>query len=236
MLMAAFGGISGNFPALEAVLSEIDRAGIQTIVNTGNAVVGFPWPNEVVQQLESRRIRSVQGELDRLTVRARRKGESLKARIDPALLEATEWTHRYTFSRHLEYLGTLPKKSVFTVEGLSVCLCHGTPSSQSERLYPDDEDEARYKRQREYANVHIVIVGGGRQPFWRLVDGTLFVNPGCAGLWAGEKPTACYATISTEGSPWAVQFQYVPYSMQDLDAKLAESQLDAPWQLSDDYV
>ena len=233
--MAAFGGVSGNLPALEAVLSDIERAGIHTVANTGNSVVGYPWPNEVVQRVESKRMRSVQGELDRLTVRARRKGESLKTRIDPAVLEATEWTHRLTFSRHLEYLGTLPKKSVFTVEGLSVCLCHGTPSSQSERIHPDD-DLARYRRLREYANVHIVIMGGGRHPFWRLVDDTLFVNPGCAGWWEGEKSTACYAAISTEGSPWSVEFHHVPYDMTDLDEKLEETQLDSPWRLPDEYV
>jgi len=233
--MAAFGGVSGNLPALEAILSDVERAGIHTVVNAGNAVVGFPWPNEVIHSLETKRIRSVQGELDRLTVRARRKRESLKSRVDTAVLEAVEWTHRITFSRHLEFLGTLSRKSVFTVEGLSVCLCHGTPSSHSERLHPED-DPVRYRRQREYANVHIVIMGGGRQPFWQLVDDTLFVNPGCAGWWEGEKPTACYATVSTEGSPWSVQFHYIPYTMPDLDAKLEELEIDEPWRLPDEYV
>ncbi|GMV92753.1 MAG: hypothetical protein AMXMBFR82_25310 [Candidatus Hydrogenedentota bacterium] len=235
MLMAAFGGISGNLPALNAVLKEIEDAGIQTIAIAGNLVVGYPWANEVVQRIQSKRVQTVQGELDRLAVRSRRKGESLKSRVDPAVFEATEWTHQATFSRNLEYLGTLPKKKVFTVEGLSVCLCHGTPATQSERLRAED-DEHRFRRQREYANVHIVILGGGRQPFWRLVDDTLFVNPGCAGLWDGEKPTACYATISTEGSPWSVQFNHVPYSMTDLAEKLDEANLEAPWLLSDEYV
>lgn len=235
MLVAAFGGISGNLPALECILADVDRAGIHTRLNTGNLIVGFPWPNEVVQLVQSTRMLSVQGELDRLTVRATRKGASLKTRIDPAVLEATAWTHRVTLSRHLEYLGTLPKKKVFTVEGLSVCLCYGTPASHTERLLADD-DMQRYRRQREYANVHIVVMGGGCEPFWRMVDDTLFVNPGCAGFWGGEKPTACYATINTEGDPWSVQFHHVPYTMANLDGRLKELQIDAPWRLPAEFL
>lgn len=235
MLMAAFGGISGNAPALDAILSEVESAGIQTVANTGNLIVGYPWCNDVVKRVQSKRIVSVQGELDRMAVRARRKSESLKSRIDPHVFEATGWTHQATSSRHLEFLGTLPKKKVFTVDGLSVCLCHGTPASHTERLRADD-DIQRFKRQREYANVHIVVLGGGREPFWRMVDDTLFVNPGCAGLWEGANPTACYATISTEGSPWSVQFHYLPYSMNDLEETLGEVQLAEPWSLPDGYV
>ncbi len=204
-------------------------------MNTGNSVVGYPWPNEVLEILQSKRIHTVQGELDRLAVRAKRKRESLKTRVDPTVVEAVDWTHQITFSKNLEYLGTLRKKNVLTVEGLSVCLCYGTPASQSDRLRAED-DPARFRRQREYANVHIVIAGGGREPYWRLIDDTVFVNPGCAGLFHGEGPTACYASISTEGDPWSVQFHHVPYKMTDLAEKMRESQLDAPWRLPDEYV
>ncbi|MCC6488716.1 MAG: metallophosphoesterase family protein [Candidatus Hydrogenedentes bacterium] len=235
MLMAAFGGVRGNLPALDAVLAAIDHAGIHTVANAGDSVLGYPWPNEVLVRLQSRRMHSVQGEMDRLVVRARRKADSLRERIDPALMDAAAWTHRVTQSSNLEFLGTMPRRIVYSVEGLSVCLCHGTPCSQSERLSPGDDD-IRFRRQREYANVHVVIMGGGSEPFSRIVDGTLFVNPGLAGRGEGNTPTACYAVISTETSPWSVEFHHVPYETDSLKEQLALRGLDRPWPLPDDVM
>ena len=228
MLLAAFAGVSGNLPALDAVLAAIDNAGIHTLVNGGDSVLGYPWPNEVLVRMQSRRMHSVQGATDRQVVRARRKVDSMRERMEPALLDAVTWTHRVTLSNNLEYLGTLPRRMIFPVEGLSVCLCNGTPCSQSERLSPEDTD-ARFRREREYANVHVVVMGGGTEPFWRNVDGTLFVNPGAVGMGEGDKPTACYAIISTETSPWSVQFEHVSYDLSPLRIKLDEYGLDRPW-------
>ncbi len=228
MLMAAFGGLAGNLPALDAMLAEIDRKGIHSIVNVGNSVVGYPWPNEVLNCLQSRRIHNVQGSVDRLTVRVRRKAESLKDRLEPSLREAVQWTNKVMISRNLEYLGSLPRRNIVVIEGLSVCLCHGTPSNQSKRLGADD-DLCRFRRQREYINVDIVVMGGGREPFWRMVDGTLFVNPGCAGLGEGPDPTATFAMVSTEDDPWAVSFNFVPYDFRSLGNRLAEVGLEKPW-------
>ena len=47
-MLAVFGDIHGNLPAFEVVLRDIDAAGIQAMVNTGDIVVGHPWGNEVV--------------------------------------------------------------------------------------------------------------------------------------------------------------------------------------------
>ena len=65
MIFAAFGGVRGNLSALEAILAAVDAEGIQTLVNTGDCVVGGPAPNEVIELLRLRRIPTVQGQSDR---------------------------------------------------------------------------------------------------------------------------------------------------------------------------
>lgn len=225
MIIAALGGVSGNLPALEAVLSHIDRAGIHIVVNTGDTLVGGPNPNESWERLEKREVLSVQGELDRQALRVVRKADSLPQRVSPALLAALQFAHEKTLSKNLEKISGLPRRRIFTVDGLSVCLCHGTPASQSEGLEEQD-DPSRFRRQREFANVHVIVAGRTPHAFSRMVDDTLFVNPGRVGT--GKPGLAHYAIISTEEHPWKVDIQKVVYDPTNVQKQLDSAGLQWP--------
>ena len=56
MRVAAISDIHGNLPALEAVLADIEREGVDAIVVAGDSVSG-PWPAEVFDLLGSVRAR-----------------------------------------------------------------------------------------------------------------------------------------------------------------------------------
>lgn len=223
MLLAAFGGICGNLPALESVLDEVERAGILTVLNTGNSVLGYPWPNEVVDRLSASRVVSVQGIDDRRVVRARRSS------MPNSLADALLWTHGRLSSNHLEYLRALPKHATLKAEGIRICLCHATPTTQAEFLEADDGPD-RFRRVREQTDAQIIVVGG-RRPFSREVDGALFVCPGCAGTPRHGRPEAVYAVINTEAIPWSVSFKRAAYDAAALEARLEECGLDRPWAL-----
>lgn len=216
MLLALIGDIHGNLPALEAVLERIDDEGIQTVLNTGDAVGGFPWPNEVVDLLRRRDIPSVQGEVDRMAAGFLRRGKSIRGKASPEMLAHLEWTYDRLRSDNLEHLGTLPRHRALCYEGIDVFLCHGSPSSQSDSLLEDDE-EARFLRQRETANAPVVVCGRTHRPFWRDVAGTHFIDPGSVGIPAEGRAVARYAVLDTEQDPWSVDLAAAPY---DLDAAL----------------
>ncbi len=226
MIIAAIGDIHGNLSALEAVLAEIDAGGVQTIVNTGDCVAGHPWPNQVIQTLQARRIPTVQGSSDRHVLRAQRKREGLAKRYGAASFQVLEEAHQACTAGSLEYLRALPRTLQLTIDGVMVALCHGTPASQSERLFEHDE-AGRFRRQRESASAaSLVICGATHQPYSRTVDGTLFVNPGSVGapedaahdlsvmasVDTATPATAPYALISTEEEPWRAEFRRVAYS------------------------
>ena len=210
MLIAVIGDVHGNLPALEAVLMEIDDAGIQTIVNTGDCVVGHPWPNEVIDMLRARSVATVQGESDRLAARFERKKARIEREIPPDILVRIRETHEATNSGNLEFLAGLPRVSHLTVDGIAVCLCHGTPQGQGDALYENAEIRV-YRRLREAANADIIVCGRTHLAFSRIVDNTLFVNPGAVGVSADGRRVAQYATISTEAEPWEAQILSVPY-------------------------
>jgi putative phosphoesterase len=210
MYMAAIGDIHGNLPAFQAVLAAIDDEGIQTIVNTGDAVAGHPWPNEVIDLLRNRNIPSVQGETDRRVVHFLRKQETLRRKLSEDEFDALRQTHAALHSHNLEFLRSLPRHRMLRVEDIDLCVCHGTPGSQSETL--DEEDPpGRFQRVRELTNARIVISGATHEPFSRTVDATLFVNPGAVGVAPSGARIARYARIDTETEPWEAHIQEVLY-------------------------
>lgn len=210
MYLAAIGDIHGNLPALEAVVAAIDDAGIQTIVNTGDAVVGHPWPNEVIALLRSRNIPSVQGELDRRVVHFLRKQETLRRKLSQDEFDALTKTFAAIQSNNLEFLRNLPRHRMLHVEGIDICVCHGTPTSQSDTLGEEDQP-GKFRRVREMTNAHIVISGATHRPFSRTVDATLFVNPGAVGVATAGARTAVYAIVDTETEPWEARIQELSY-------------------------
>ena len=211
MLLAALGDIHGNLPAFDAVLGAIDDMGIQTIVNTGDCVVGYSWPNEVIDRLRLRAIHSVQGEMDRLAVRFVRKQDTLKKRRPASEFEDLRWTYQHTRSDNLEFVRALPAQRTLKVEGKTIYLCHGIGPSQLDALHEND-DACKFQRLREIAAADLIIAGRTHAAFARWVDGTLFVNPGAVGVPSGEGAQACLATIDTENEPWETRFHSVAYA------------------------
>ena len=201
MLVAAFGEVHGNLAAFRAVLAAIDDLGIQTIVNTGNLVLGYAEPDAVLEILRTRVIHSLLGEEDRRVVHFQRKRTSLEKRCTREEFESLRSAHEGISCANLEFLRALPRKSGFAVDGVSVCACHGTPNAPADRLSEDD-DLARFQRLRELANADVVICGGSGPAFSRLVDGALFVHPGAVAPLPGEEARTAFSVIDTEREPW----------------------------------
>ncbi len=203
MILAAIGDIDGNARVLEAVLADIDAAGIQTIVHVGDCVGFGTEPNETVALLRARVVPGVQGDMDRRAARFARKHarETLRAECAPEVFDALQRTYDALRSEHVEYLAGLPRERRLTVDAVAVYLCHGSPNGQDAGLGEDD-DPRRFQRFREVAQADVIVMGHTRNPFSRLVDGTLFVNPGAV----ADSP-ACYAVVDTEAEPWSVTFR-----------------------------
>ena len=177
MLCAVLGGVHGCVSALENALARVDSEGIHTIFCTGNLAAGHERPNEVLELLRARRIACVQGEQDRLVVRALRKASTLRDRLDDEQFTAITRAHDLLSSENVEFLRGLPRSITREMEGATLYLCHGTVTSQRDALRPDTAVDW-FKRQREAANTDIVICGSDDEPFVRRLDVTLFANPG----------------------------------------------------------
>lgn len=216
---AAISDIHGNRWALEAVLADIDRAGIKDVVNLGDVLYGPLDPAGTAELLIGRRYPTISGNEDRIVV------------DDTAPLSDTIVSVREQLDpRHMAWLESLPTTAVVG----EAFLCHGAPGSDTTYLLWEVEPDGA--RQRESSHVSsllstvanpVVLCGHDHVPQTRLLDGgRLVVDPGSVGLPAYDDdhphphimatgtPHARYAVLSRQEGGWSVEHCSLSYDWQ----------------------
>ena len=221
MRVAVISDIHGNGPALEAVLADIDRRGVDAIYCLGDVCLQGPHPAECVDRLRERGIPTVRGNTDRYLARGGRVPNLSPAQSE-ALLDA--WREALGKER-LEWLGQLPERIEARWEGLPVLLVHGSPRSDEEPLLPfptaggtggagaaaaapqggrggaGGEGPGADGPEDPLAGVTAALVLFGHhhlQLAWRQ-EGRWMVGPGSVGMPFDEDPRAAYALIEVHG-------------------------------------
>lgn len=63
MMIAVFSDVHGNMPALEAIISELDKENVERILVAGD-LIGGPNPNEAIELLKSLGCIIIAGNMD----------------------------------------------------------------------------------------------------------------------------------------------------------------------------
>ena len=161
MRVAALYDVHANVPALEAVLADVERERVNTIVLGGDLTWG-PEPSEALTIVRSLpHARFVRGNCDR---------------------EPDEWERSRLSAEDVAFLQGLPE----SVELDAVLYCHATPRSDEEIVTPatSDEDLAEILQGVEQ---QAVIAGHTHMQQDRQIGTVRFVNAGSVGLpYEGE--------------------------------------------------
>jgi putative phosphoesterase len=208
MRVAALSDIHGNLPALEAVLADVEREGVDEIIVGGDSVSG-PWPVEVLEHLEAVAARVVRGNADRLVLER-----------DEGRLGA--WCADRLGSERLAAVARWPLTLELDVPGLGrVLVCHSTPGSDDPiytRITPDDEVLDMLGP----ISSDVVVCGHTHMQYdRRLSSGLRLVNPGSVGLPYEGRPGAFWALLGPD-----VEFRHTPYDVESTAAAIRA--LDAP--------
>lgn len=217
--LAVIADIHGNRWALEAVLQDIDRRGIQQIINLGDHLTGPLDPAGTADLLLARDMVNIYGNDDRgLFVPYEQRSISQK------------YTRERLTTTHLNWLSSLPETSIFADE---IFACHG---DLFDAPYLLEQVEAsgvflRSTRAIEASVVDIAqsVILSGHSHIPRTValpQGKLLVNPGSVGMPAytmetpvpyameSGSPHARYAILHRIGHSWQVEHVQVPYDFE----------------------
>ena len=235
MQIAAVSDIHGNLFALDAVLADIDRRGVDLIVNLGDILSGPLLPAETADRLMALNLPTIRGNHERqlLTVKPERMAASDRYAFDTIT------------AAHRKWITALPPVLRPAPE---VFMCHGTPHNDVdcylEDLIGGELRPAPLRSVEERTgncDASLILCGHSHIPrLLRLESGQVIVNPGSVGIQAYEghdpgphtvevgSPHARYAIADRSPHGWRVEFVAVPYDW-DTASRLAEQRGRQDW-------
>lgn len=219
--LAAIADVHGNTWALDAVLADIRRRGVQWVVNLGDSVYGSLDPAGAAERLMREGIPSICGNQDRDVFAP---SDDVRASDD----------HRFAMERlNAEQVRWLAEQPPMLALGEVFC-CHGTPRSDETYLLERVTEHGVFLNdtssiQAALAGVAQAVVLCGHSHVSRVVwlpDGRLVVNPGSVGIPAYDddlpyphameagSPHARYTILTRDAGGWMVEQVAVPYDWQ----------------------
>jgi predicted phosphodiesterase len=225
MHYALLSDIHGNRPALEAVLSDIAaRPSIDATYHLGDLVGYSPWPNEVVDMLESANISGVAGNYDS-TVATDYKHcgcRSESPRQEELAHISYEWTRAHVSPAVKRSLAALPfridlKPLGGHLAGPTVTLVHATPTTNLVYVTEDRPDAflSKLAQQAGLRAGDVICFGHTHRPWHREVDGVHFVNTGSVGRPKDDDPRAGYVVLEASAAAINVEFVRVDYAVEE---------------------
>lgn len=226
MRIAVVSDIHGNLPALQSVLAEIAREGVDLTVNLGDIASGPLWPRETVALLMTLALPTIAGNHERQALAAR------PGRDDDDAFTAAELG-----AAERGWLAALP--AALSIDALR--LVHGTPASDlhclMETVTPHcgmraaTADELRERL--GAIDGEVLLCGHTHVPRISQLDGRLVVNPGSVGRPAYDhdqpydhvvetgSPHARWALVERGPHGWQAQLRATAYDHEAAAARAA---------------
>lgn len=210
--LAIFSDVHGNLPALDAVLEDILKSGVEAVYCLGDLVGYGPDPAGVIHRIRSLGIPTIRGNYDdgvgnrrgecgcyHATKQAAEDGAASYAFTDAALDDVDH-----------EWLAALPDEFRLEINGLRALLVHGSPRKINEYLLTDRPDR-QLARLADEAQADVVCVGHVHIPYHRVVEaseGRLvhYVSSGSVGKPKDGDPRACWIELRI-GSERELEYQ-----------------------------
>jgi putative phosphoesterase len=221
MRFAVVSDIHGNLTALEAVIEDIARRGVDRVAHGGDLVLMGPRPREVIDRIRELGWLGVVGNTDELLWRPAE--HSRQRDRAPQLQTLLRWLFDayapYTLEQigeeRLAWLRDLPAQ--LRIDGITIV--HASPGDRWRAPMPDASDQDLDMTYRPL-ETRTVAYGHIHRPFTRAIRGLVVANAGSAGMpWDGD-PRASYLLVE-DGRVEVIRVEY------DVDAEARELERSA---------
>ena len=171
MLIAVFGDIHGNLPALEAVIADAENLGVDAWVCLGDVAFRGPQPVECIEAVANLPgITQIVGNTDQWLFQGFPSGFSLPEERMQMLVSFREWALARLQPRHLERLQNARFSHSLTLDNREVLFFHSSPSS-TESWLPSSFSEEELSPLVTNHTADVVVDGHIHTPFIRQVGG-----------------------------------------------------------------
>jgi len=220
--LALISDIHSNVHALERVLAQLDREGVDQILNLGDLVGYNAAPNECLELLVGREVASLAGNHDRALLDL-----GLAQNFNIIAYQAIVWCHHQVRPEFMELLRNLP----LTREGPDFLACHGTPTSADSYISYHFQGKNVLKLLARGLGLRVCFFGHThRRALWyRDIRGKVatlpvsgdkillepgchyLINPGSVGQPRDGNPEAAFAIFDDQ--EFSIHFKTVPYNV-----------------------
>ncbi len=228
MKIAVLSDIHGNLGALDAVLADVGRRGVDVTVNLGDILSGPLTPRETADRLMALDLPTIRGNHERQLLDPDVGSMNASDRHAASTITAAQRT----------WLAALPPRLRLSDE---VLLCHATPDSDVACYLEDLRDGelisaplAEIEQRTGDCDADLILCGHSHLArVAHLPSGQVIVNPGSVGSQAyfGNHPAphtvevgsphARYAVAERRAGAWTIELIAVPYDWESA-ARMAE--------------
>lgn len=220
MKIAVISDIHSNPFALEAVLKDIEKQGVDQIICTGDLIGYMPMPNEVVDMIKSRDIQCIKGNHDLKVLNEEKLNDQDFEALDPTMVQqsASKVYTRYILNEeNYTYLNNLPESIRLKAFEYDILFVHGSPRKIDEYMYEDGENLLEIEGTLQ---ADVVVSGHTHIPYCKKVNDTYFINAGSVGKPKHGNSNACYITLKISES-MEFQLHEVAYDLESIKTAIS---------------
>jgi putative phosphoesterase len=221
MKIAFISDIHGNAIALDAVLEDIKKQGIDKVYVLGDICYRGPEPKRSLDLVRALHTEVLKGNADEWVVRGVREGEVPQQALEMMNLER-QWIVEKLEPSDIDYLESLPVRLSLSIEDVEISAFHATPTSLFDVIPPnasDDQVETSLMQEKEaqvyvYAHIH--------KPYIRYINGKVIMNIGSVGLPFDGLTKASYGLVEIENGHLKTSIRRVCYELEKIVALYTE--------------
>lgn len=223
MQLAVISDIHGNCFALDEVLADIRRQGIERIVCLGDAIQGGAQPAETVERLREVGCPIVMGNADAWLLTGLE--TSSHEQVTEQQLAVRAWSLAQLSEEDRAFIRQFQPTIEMVLEAGKKLLCfHGSPHSFDDIILPDTSEDT-LSQLLSGSDATLMTGGHTHTQQLRRVRNAWYFNPGSVGLaynWQLPEeqfqadPWAEYAIVTCEGESIGITFRHIPFDVEEL--------------------
>jgi len=215
MKAAFISDIHGNAVALEAVLLDLEKKGVDKVYVLGDLVFRGPEPKRSLELIRSLHTEGIKGNADEWVVRGVREGEVPEKALE-LMNRERQWTVDQLDTSDLNYLQNLPAELTTNVGGFEVTGFHATPDSLFEIILPDATEETIKTSLMHHTDAQVYVYAHIHRPYIRYINGKVIMNTGSVGLPFDGMPKASYGLIEVENGNLRTSIERVSFDTEQV--------------------